>query len=210
MPVIGPILKLYERYDATFLTMLGFQYFNQGTNVLIYRAASILFKDYYKLEPSEMQRLMSFTFLPWSIKIIFGLISDNIPLLGSRRKSYLLIMAFVQFLSMVVLGYIETKDLSESGAAWMLFLSNLSIAFSDVIVDSLMVIQARRFPEDGSEDLTSFSWTCSAVGGFLGSIAAAYMTENYEPRYSFMFESIMGFVITVVALRMDVKLEKEG
>ena len=54
MPVIGPILKLYDRYDSTFLTMLGFQYFNQGTNVLIYRAASVLFKDHYKTEPGEM------------------------------------------------------------------------------------------------------------------------------------------------------------
>ena len=119
-------------------------------------------------------------------------------------------MAFLQFLSMVVLGLTETNDLSESAATWMLFMSNLSIAFSDVIVDSLMVIQARKFPEDGSEDLTSFSWTCSAVGGFLGSIAAAYMAENYEPRYSFLFESVMGFVIALVALRMDVTLEKEG
>ena len=47
-----------------------------------------------------MQTLMAFTHLPWSIKIIFGLISDNIPLFGSHRKSYLLIMGFLQMLSM--------------------------------------------------------------------------------------------------------------
>ena len=86
---------------------------------------------------------------------------------------------------MVVLGFTKTEDLSETAACWMLFFSNLSIAFSDVIVDSLMVIQARKFPEDGSEDLTGFSWTCSAVGGFFGSIAAAIVTEHYEPRYCF-------------------------
>ena len=83
---------------------------------------------------------MAFTFLPWSIKIIYGLISDNIPILGSRRKSYLLIMAFLQFLCMIVLGFTKVEDLSESAATWMLFFSNLSIAFSDVIVDSLMVV----------------------------------------------------------------------
>jgi len=38
MPVLGPILKLYDRYDGTFLTMLGMQYFNQGTKVLVYLA----------------------------------------------------------------------------------------------------------------------------------------------------------------------------
>ena len=44
----------------------------------------------------------------------------------------------MQFVTMMVLGlqHRQTEEL----ATWMLFLSNLSIAFSDVIVDSLMVI----------------------------------------------------------------------
>ena len=61
-----------------------------------------------------MQTLMAFTFLPWSVKIIFGLISDNVPLFGSRRKSYLLIMGFLQFLSMLALGLINAEDLTVS------------------------------------------------------------------------------------------------
>ena len=108
------------------------------------------------------------------MKIFYGLISDNVPLLGSRRKSYLIIMAFLQFASMIVLGLQHVDN--EGLAMWMLFLSNLSIAFSDVIVDSLMVIQARRYPESGSEDLNTFSWTCMSIGGFFGSFAAAVMT----------------------------------
>lgn len=55
VPVVGPIRKLYSKgYDGTFLTMLGFQYFNQGTSVLVYRAAQKLFKNHYKVEPGEM------------------------------------------------------------------------------------------------------------------------------------------------------------
>ena len=136
--MIGSTLALYDKYDGTFLTMLGMQYFNQGTKVLVYLASSDLFKAYYHLDPGHVQTIQAFTFLPWSIKIFYGLISDNIPIFGSRRKSYLLIMAVVQFLSMVCLS-VQQAD-NERFAVWMLFLSNLSIAFSDVIVDSLMVI----------------------------------------------------------------------
>ena len=64
--------------------------------------------------------------------------SDNFPICGSRRKSYLLITALIQFVSMIVLGLPGQE--SVNAATWMLFLSNFSIAFSDVIVDSLMVI----------------------------------------------------------------------
>ena len=210
MPIVGPILKLYDRYDATFLTMLGMQYFNQGTKVLVYLAAADLFKAYYHMDPGRVQTLQAFTFLPWSIKIVYGLISDNFPIFGSRRKSYLLIMSLLQFLSMIILGMISTNSESENLAAWMLFISNLSIAFSDVIVDSLMVIQARRYPEDGGEELNSFSWTCMAIGGLIGSIAAAILTESYNPSYCFYFSSLMGLIIVFYALRLDVSLETEG
>ena len=101
-------------------------------------ASSDLFKAYYKLEPSHVQNIMSFIALPWSIKILYGLISDNFPICGSRRKSYLLIAALMQFLSMVVLTLYSTSDLNTAVAC--LFASNLSVAFADVIVDSLMVI----------------------------------------------------------------------
>ena len=104
MPVIGGINQLYDKYDGTFLTMLGMQYFNQGTKVLVYLGSSDLFKSYYNLDPGAVQSIQAFTFLPWSLKIFYGLISDNVPIAGSRRKSYLLIGAVLQFLTMMVLG----------------------------------------------------------------------------------------------------------
>lgn len=138
LPMIGFIRGLYKKYDATFLTMLGMQYFNQGTKILVHLASSDLFKAYYKLEPSNVQSILALIALPWSIKILYGLISDNFPICGSRRKSYLLLAALLQFLSMVMLTLNSTSDLNLAVAC--LFMSNLSVAFADVIVDSLMVI----------------------------------------------------------------------
>ena len=95
---------MYDKYDATFLTMLGLQYFNQGTKILVYLASSDLFKAYYHMEPGRVQSIQAFTMIPWSIKILYGLISDNIPICGSTRKSYLILFSIVQFITMVVLG----------------------------------------------------------------------------------------------------------
>ena len=49
-----------------------------------------------------------------------------------------------------------------------------------------------------------------ALGGLIGSTAAAFLTENYEPRYCFAFSSGMGLVIAAVAVRLNVALETEG
>lgn len=89
LPFVDQMSSLYEKYDATFLNLLAMQYFNHGSKVMIGLAAKDLFKAYYNLEPGHVQVLAAYIGIPWSLKILYGLISDNVPLCGSRRKSYL-------------------------------------------------------------------------------------------------------------------------
>ena len=76
--------------------------------------------------------------LPWSIKIVYGFLSDNVPIFGQKRKSYLYIGALIQILSMgaMALNLMKNAEL----ASVMLFFSNVAIAMSDVVLDSLMVV----------------------------------------------------------------------
>ena len=76
-----------------FLLLLGLQYFSQGAKVLVALASANLFKDHYGLDPGYVQVLNSFTMLPWSFKIFYGLISDNFPIYGSKRRSYCVILS---------------------------------------------------------------------------------------------------------------------
>ena len=87
--------------------------------------------------------------LPWSIKIVYGLISDNVPLFGSKRRSYCILLSFLNFASAVLLYFFCSADVYFTTA--LLTAMSLSVAAMDVIVDSIMVIQSRRFPDDGSE-----------------------------------------------------------
>ena len=82
------------------------------------------------------------------IKILYGLMSDNVPICGSRRKAYLFILAVMNFVSLYVAS-ISTSN--QSLTTFCLLISSLSVAFSDVVVDALSIIQSRRSPEDGSE-----------------------------------------------------------
>jgi MFS family permease len=54
-----------------------------------------------------MTGYMSIVMLPWSVKILYGLISDNVPLFGSRRKSYVIIMGFLEFFSLIAIYVFE-------------------------------------------------------------------------------------------------------
>lgn len=90
-----PFKSVYERFDATFVTLLGFQYFNQGTKVLVYYALASLFKEKFQLDPGYVAILTSVINFPWSIKILYGIISDNFPIRGSHRRAYLIILSIV-------------------------------------------------------------------------------------------------------------------
>ena len=118
--------------------MLGTQYFNQGSKILVSLATQKLFKETYGLEPSYTQYLSGIIMLPWSIKIVYGFLSDNVPIFGQKRKSYLYIGALIQILSMgaMALNLMKNAEL----ASIMLFFSNVAIAMSDVVLDSLMVV----------------------------------------------------------------------
>jgi MFS family permease len=178
-PKKQPALKflfgdLPERHDKMFLMLLGTQYFSQGTKVLVGLATANLYKEYYGLDPGYVQVLSTFSGIPWSFKIFYGLISDNVPLFGSRRRSYLILLSILQVIATLSLAFYFGNN--EKWAAFLLCCINLSVAAMDVIVDSIMVIQSRQYPEDGSEQLQAFSWNCLAFGGIVGSLAGGILT----------------------------------
>lgn len=87
--------SMYDRFDGPFITFFVLQNFNHG----LWIVATLAIKDYYKvylnLDPGEMAGYMSIVHIPWSLKILYGLISDNVPICGTRRKSYLVIMGIL-------------------------------------------------------------------------------------------------------------------
>lgn len=62
---------------------------------MLYLAIKDYFKSYLLLEPSYMAQLHSIGGFPWSIKLVYGLLSDNVPIFGSKRRSYVIMMGLL-------------------------------------------------------------------------------------------------------------------
>jgi hypothetical protein len=86
---------MYERFDKPFVTFFILQNINHGLWIIAVLAVKDYYKEYLGLDPGEMAIYISIIHIPWSFKIIYGLISDNVPLFGTRRKSYLIIMGII-------------------------------------------------------------------------------------------------------------------
>jgi len=79
---------------------------------------------------------------------------------------------------------------------------------SDVIIDSLMVIQSRQYPKDGSEELQTFSWQAMSIGGIFGALMAAILGDYSHPSVSFLLSGVIGLVLVYFSLKLDSKIEK--
>jgi hypothetical protein len=78
--------------------------------------------------------------VPWTIKPIFGLLSDFVPLLGSHRRNHLLLANAMAAVSLILLAFAPLSP----GNRWVMFAlllpTPMAIALGDVIVDALMVL----------------------------------------------------------------------
>ena len=68
--------------------------------------------------------------LSWTPKIIYGIISDTFPICGTRKKSYIMLMGFLQFATAYTIGVVNFKN--PVYVCILGFFMNLASAFMDV------------------------------------------------------------------------------
>ena len=95
----------------TFFAILYFiQSVGDPTSGLIAQPIRSLLRHWGE-SPASLAALMALLAIPWSIKPAFGLLSDFLPLLGSRRRNYLLLANGTAAVSLLLLAPNRKKDL---------------------------------------------------------------------------------------------------
>ena len=89
-------------------------------------------------DPGDMAIYTAIVSLPWSLKIFYGLITDNVKIFGLRRKPYLIFFGFLQFIMMSILFFFDHDSPIE--VVMYLFVASLAMAFSNVVIDAILVI----------------------------------------------------------------------
>jgi folate/biopterin transporter len=168
----------------------------QGILGLARLAVSFFLKDELGLSPAEVSALMGVAALPWIIKPLFGFVSDGLPLFGYRRRPYLILSGLLGTASWLGLAFFAHSALTATVA---IALSSLSVAVSDVIVDSLVVERARTEDVGKAGSLQSVCWGASALGGLVTAYFSGFLLEHFSTHTVFIITATFPLIVSLVA-----------
>lgn len=193
----NPIKKLLLGNEPTpELLAILLVYFIQGVLSLARLAISFFLKDDLGLSPAQVAALTGVAALPWIIKPIWGFISDGLPILGYRRRPYLILSGLLGSLSWGLLATVVDSAVMATGA---IALSSLSVAISDVIADSLVVERARTESTSQVGSLQSLCWATSAIGGLITAYLSGWLLELLTPQQVFAITAIFPLIVALAA-----------
>ncbi|MFK7789869.1 MAG: MFS transporter [Phycisphaeraceae bacterium] len=199
-----------KKWAVFFVLAYVVQGFAQTTGIL-FQPLQYFLKAEHGYTASQLAAFTFWVTFPWYIKPVYGLLSDFVPLLGYRRRSYLVISCFLSFVAFtLVLGITDPRLI-----LYALILTAICTAFGDVMVDALMVEKGQA-----ANKITLFQglqWTSISAIGILaavgGGLLAQFAKNTDEPiagvRIAAMI-ALIGPTILLFATWFIVKETKSG
>ena len=109
--------------------------------------------------------------VPWCFKVLYGFLSDCVPINGERRKPYLMLGWFIYLITNLILAAMGEPSIS--AVIFFVFIMTSAYMLADVMTDALIV--ERSTYETRKGDLQSrgyiirfFGSTCGAGEGWGG------------------------------------------
>jgi MFS family permease len=167
-------------------TLFGLYYFLQGIGepgdgLIAQPVRSLLMS--WDQSAGDIGAFAFFIGLPWSIKPLYGLISDFLPLGGYRRKSYLMLTSAVSAAALLALSAMPLGSGDKGLLLGLLLFPATGLAFGDVVIDALMVEQAQ--PRGWTGQLQAVQWTAMFGATALTGVLGGYLSEHHWQQAGF-------------------------
>lgn len=157
-------------------------------------ASQYFLKDVFHLDPGPLDFCLALASLGWVIKPAWGLVTDSCPILGLRRKPYLMLASGIAALACIGFGAVT--------ALWeflaLLMLLNACMSFLSVIAQALMVQRSRNRELDvASFNFTSY-FTVRVAASAVTTYGAGCMLEHVTARIVLMTAAVI-FIGTLLS-----------
>jgi MFS family permease len=144
-------------------------YFVQAAVGISAMAQFLFTKNELGLSFIQLGILSALPTISWSIKPIYGFLTDLVPIRGYRRRPYLHIMPLITILSWLWIWKFSDSFIS---FAIPIMIANVGMGFTDVICDGLVVQQS---DEKTAGRYQSICWGALTVGAIITSFLSGML-----------------------------------
>ncbi|MHA1147176.1 MAG: MFS transporter [Promethearchaeota archaeon] len=133
--------------------------------------------------------ITSIALLPWSMKVIVGLLNDKYgsKKYGQRFPFILLFGSFAGITWILMTFFLPLDESIYSVLVFYLFFANIGMAFADTSLDGLILDVT---PKDKLAKVQGYTWTCLMLGSALAAFIGLLLYWSGIIQYLFIFIGI--------------------
>lgn len=135
--------------------------------------------------------------IPWFLKPVYGLLTDFVPVAGTRRKGYLFIGSGVA--GAAFLGLVATPPRVGATTPLMVWLliATAALAFTDVAADALMVERGQPMGLTGR--LQAVQWASMYAAGIISGMLGGWLSEYRRQDLAYLLCGVGAFTAMLLA-----------
>jgi len=143
----------------------------------------------YKVAGPQMQIFGGVTSLPWAMKPVIGLISDNLPIRGYHKAPYMIIASVFGIAACASIGVAPHDHMSVGRLVVCLFLMQLQLSTCDLLTEAKYAEKMRAKPEQGPA-LMTFVWFGLQFAGLVAVALVGPIMKHFGNQVPFLIALI--------------------
>src|SRR6516164_4659380 len=172
-------------------TLFGLLYFVQGivepTDGLLSQPIKSLLRN-WNYSAAATAWFIAILSLAWTIKPLYGLLTDFVPFAGSQRRGYLLLNTAIASISMMAVYFLPLTSERVVVLLILLLPSAVAIAFSDVVIDAMMVTTGQQHGMTGR--LQSVQWSCMYAAMIVTGVVGGALSQRGMQQAGFLIAAL--------------------
>jgi hypothetical protein len=153
---------------------VSISYFNTGIAIfLLMTPVTYYLVDTLDVDATQLSAFITLVYLPWSMKFIFGLITDCFSIFGYRRKSWMIIGWFTYILFNFILCFFSEPSLIF--VTTLMFISTCGYLFADVCNDAQSIERSKFECIELKGAFQTSMYAIRSVGMSIGAIQSGIL-----------------------------------
>jgi hypothetical protein len=216
-------------WSKSYMAVLA-QYFGNGLIYsIMYKLVYPFLNNYLRMSGYVTASAYVLITLPYTLKLFFGILSDCLPIVGFRRRPYMVLGSMVCAICCIAMAcmsvgdpyypeydwvYLSTDELTQeqldqinygapdSGAKWvvLMIIANIGVVISGTAVGGVVVEISQREPESVRGKLQTLIWVARDAGGVVASVIMAFGLNSKDFGGSFEHSIGVNAVMIICAI----------